>query len=147
MEYILQTDNLSKVYGTKTVLDHVNIHVPKQSIYGLVGKNGAGKTTLMRIICGLTQQSEGNYTLSGKTNDAAMRNNMGMLIERPGIYEHMTALENLHYFSLLFGIQSQDHHKILEMVGLQNAEKKESTPIFSGNEATLGYCHFSAWKS
>lgn len=52
----------------------------------------------MRIICGLTQQSEGSYTLSGKTNDAAMRNNMGMLIERPGIYEHMTALENLHYF-------------------------------------------------
>ncbi len=34
MEYILQTDNLSKVYGTKTVLDHVSIHVPKQSIYG-----------------------------------------------------------------------------------------------------------------
>ena len=53
MEYILQTDHLSKVYGTKTVLDHVSIHVPKKSIYGLVGKNGAGKTTLMRIICGL----------------------------------------------------------------------------------------------
>lgn len=48
MEYILQTDNLSKVYGTKTVLSHVSIHVPKKSIYGLVGKNGAGKTTLMR---------------------------------------------------------------------------------------------------
>lgn len=115
MEYILQTDNLSKVYGTKTVLNHVSIHVPKKSIYGLVGKNGAGKTTLMRIICGLTQQSEGSYTLLGKTNDAAVRNRMGMLIEKPGIYEHMTALENLRYFSLLFGIQSQDHHKILEM--------------------------------
>lgn len=138
MEYILQTDNLSKVYGTKTVLDHVNIHVPKQSIYGLVGKNGAGKTTLMRIICGLTQQSEGSYTLSGKTNDAAMRNNMGMLIERPGIYEHMTALENLHYFSLLFGIQSQDHHKILEMVGLQNAEKKKARQFSLGMKQRLG---------
>ena len=124
MEYILQTDNLSKVYGTKTVLDHVSIHVPKQSIYGLVGKNGAGKTTLMRIICGLTQQSEGSYTLLGKSDDAAVRNNMGMLIEKPGIYEYMTALENLRYFSMLFGIRSQDHHKILEMLGLQNAGKK-----------------------
>lgn len=66
MEYILQTDNLSKVYGAKTVLDRVSIHVPKKSIYGLVGKNGAGKTTLMRIICGLTRQSEGSYTLLGK---------------------------------------------------------------------------------
>ena len=115
----------------------MNIHVPKQSIYGLVGKNGAGKTTLMRIICGLTQQSEGSYTLSGKTNDAAMRNNMGMLIERPGIYEHMTALENLHYFSLLFGIQSQDHHKILEMVGLQNAEKKKARQFSLGMKQRL----------
>lgn len=127
MEYILQTDNLSKVYGTKTVLDHVSIHVPKKSIYGLVGKNGAGKTTLMRIICGLTQQSQGSYTLLGKTNDDAVRKNMGMLIEKPGIYEHMTALENLNYFSLLLSIKPQDHHRILEMVGLQNAGKKKAS--------------------
>lgn len=138
MEYILQTDNLTKVYGTKTVLNHVSIHVPKQSIYGLVGKNGAGKTTLMRIICGLTQQSEGSYTLLGKTNDDAVRNNMGMLIEKPGIYEHMTALENLRYFSLLFGIQSQDHQKILEMVGLKNAEKKKARQFSLGMKQRLG---------
>lgn len=138
MEYILQTDNLSKVYGAKTVLNHVSIHVPKKSIYGLVGKNGAGKTTLMRIVCGLTQQSGGNYTLLGKTNDDTVRHNMGMLIEKPGIYEHMTALENLRYFSLLFGIQSQDHHKILEMVGLQNAEKKKARQFSLGMKQRLG---------
>lgn len=138
MEYILQTDNLSKVYGTKTVLDHVSIHVPKKSIYGLVGKNGAGKTTLMRIICGLTQQSEGSYTLSGKTNEDAVRKNMGMLIEKPGIYEHMTALENLRYFSLVFGIQSQHHDKILEMVGLQNAGKKKASQFSLGMKQRLG---------
>lgn len=138
MEYILQTDNLSKVYGTKTVLSHVSIHVPRKSIYGLVGKNGAGKTTLMRIICGLTQQSEGNYTLLGKSNNAVVRNNMGMLIEKPGIYEHMTALENLRYFSMLFGIQSQNYYRILEMVGLQNAEKKKARQFSLGMKQRLG---------
>lgn len=138
MEYILQTDNLSKVYGTKTVLNHVSIHVPKKSIYGLVGKNGAGKTTLMRIVCGLAQQSEGNYTLFGMSNGAAARNNMGMLIEKPGIYEHLTALENLRYFSLMFGIQSQDHHRILEMVGLQNAGKKKARQFSLGMKQRLG---------
>lgn len=138
MEYILQTDNLSKVYGTKTVLSHVSIHVPKKSIYGLVGKNGAGKTTLMRIVCGLAQQSEGNYTLFGMSNGAAARNNMGMLIEKPGIYEHLTALENLRYFSLMFGIQSQDHHRILEMVGLQNAGKKKARQFSLGMKQRLG---------
>jgi ABC-2 type transport system ATP-binding protein len=138
MEYVLQTNQLSKVYGTKTVLNHVSIHVPKKSIYGLVGKNGAGKTTLMRIICGLAQQSEGEYTLFGKTNDAAVRHNMGMLIEKPGIYEHMTALENLQYFSLLFGIPSQEHHRILEMVGLQNVAKKKARQFSLGMKQRLG---------
>lgn len=92
----------------------------------------------MRIICGLTQQSEGSYTLLGKSNDDAARNNMGVLIEKPGIYEHMTALENLRYFSLLFGLQSQDHHKILEMVGLQNAGKKKARQFSLGMKQRLG---------
>lgn len=138
MEYILQTENLSKVYGAKTVLNHVSIHVPKGSIYGLVGKNGAGKTTLMRIICGLTQQSEGSYTLLGKTDDETVRRNMGMLIEKPGIYEHMTALENLRYFSLLFGIGDREHQRILEMVGLQNAGKKKASQFSLGMKQRLG---------
>lgn len=138
MDYILQTDNLSKIYGAKTVLNHVSIHVPKKSIYGLVGKNGAGKTTLMRIICGLAQQSEGSYTLLGKSNDAAVRQHMGMLIEKPGIYEHMTALENLRNSSLLFGLPSQDYNKILEMVGLQNAGKKKARQFSLGMKQRLG---------
>ncbi|MDR3982635.1 MAG: ABC transporter ATP-binding protein [Dysosmobacter sp.] len=138
MEYILQTENLSKVYGAKTVLNHVSIHVPKGSIYGLVGKNGAGKTTLMRIICGLTQQSEGSSTLLGKTDDETVRRNMGMLIEKPGIYEHMTALENLRYFSLLFGIGDREHQRILEMVGLQNAGKKKASQFSLGMKQRLG---------
>lgn len=138
MEYILQTENLSKVYGAKTVLNHVSIHVPKGSIYGLVGKNGAGKTTLMRIICGLTQQSEGSYTLLGKTDDKTVRRNMGMLIEKPGIYEHMTALEDLRYFSLLFGIGDREHQRILEMVGLQNAGKKKASQFSLGMKQRLG---------
>lgn len=138
MDYILKTDNLSKIYGAKTVLNHVSIHVPKKSIYGLVGKNGAGKTTLMRIICGLAQQSEGSYTLLGKSNDAAVRQHIGMLIEKPGIYEHMTALQNLRYFSLLFGIQSQDYNRILEMVGLQNAGKKKARQFSLGMKQRLG---------
>lgn len=74
----------------------------------------------------------------GRSNDDAVRNNMGMLIEKPGIYEHMTALENLRYFSLLFGIQAQDHHRILEMVGLQNAEKKKARQFSLGMKQRLG---------
>ena len=53
MEYILETKNIKKKYSHFTALNDLNIHIPKESIYGLIGKNGAGKTTLIRIICGL----------------------------------------------------------------------------------------------
>lgn len=61
-----------------------------------------------------------------------------MLIEKPGIHEHMTALENLRYFSLLFGIHQQDHQKILEMVGLQNVGKKKAGQFSLGMKQCLG---------
>lgn len=138
MDYILETNNLSKVYGTRTVLNQVNIHVPKKSIYGLVGKNGAGKTTLMRIISGLAQQSEGNYTFLGKSNNDIMRNKMGILIEKPGVFNHMTAMENLKYFSSLYGITSCDLPSILKMVGLKNVEKKKAKQFSLGMKQRLG---------
>lgn len=147
MEYILQTDGLSKVYGTKTVLNHVSIHVPKKSIYGLVGKNGAGKTTLMRIICGLTQQSDGSYTLLGKTNDPAVRKNLGMLIEKPGIYEHMTALENLRYFFPAVWYPGARSSEDSGNGRTAECRKKESQPVLLGYETAAGHCHFAVGKS
>lgn len=50
MEYVLTTNKLTKKYGKFKSLDELSIHIPKGSIYGLVGKNGAGKTTLMVIL-------------------------------------------------------------------------------------------------
>ena len=50
MDYIIETENLTKRYGTATVVDKVNLHVPKGKIYGLLGRNGAGKTTAMKMM-------------------------------------------------------------------------------------------------
>lgn len=74
----------------------------------------------------------------GKSNDDSARNRMEILIEKPGIYEHMTALENFRYFSLLFGIPSPDYDKILKMVGLQNAGKKKARQFSLGVKQRLG---------
>ena len=59
MEYILETNNLTKKYGKFQVLADINMHIPKNAIYGLIGKNGAGKTTLIRIITGLQRPTSG----------------------------------------------------------------------------------------
>ena len=51
MNYVMETQNLSKKYQNVTVVDHVNLHIPKGKIYGLLGRNGAGKTTLLNCLC------------------------------------------------------------------------------------------------
>ncbi len=63
MDYILQTNRLTKKYKNFQALNGLTMHVPKCSIYGFVGKNGAGKTTLIRLICGLQTPTSGTYSL------------------------------------------------------------------------------------
>ena len=58
MDYIIETENLTKRYGTATVVDKVNLHVPKGKIYGLLGRNGAGKTTAMKMMLQLAFPTE-----------------------------------------------------------------------------------------
>ncbi len=99
MEYVLETNNLEKRYKDFKALNHLNIHIEKGSIYGLIGKNGAGKTTLIRIVCGLQEPTNGTYTIYGKNNSSktleSVRNRMWAIIEIPSIYGEMTAIDNL----------------------------------------------------
>ena len=99
MEYVLETRELSKSYGSFRALDGLNMHVPKSSIYGFVGRNGAGKTTLMRLVCGLQESTGGSFALYGTENTAsgiaAVRRRMGAVVETPSIYLDMTARDNI----------------------------------------------------
>ena len=99
MEDMLETHALCKRYRNFTALNGLDMHIPKGSIYGFVGRNGAGKTTLIRLICGLQLPTSGRYTLySVRNTDAAIgrcRRRMGAVVESPAIYPDMTAEENL----------------------------------------------------
>ena len=64
--YIIETKNLTKQYGTQKSVADLNIHVKKGRIYGLLGRNGAGKTTTMKMLLGLTQPTSGEVKLWGK---------------------------------------------------------------------------------
>ena len=108
MDYILKAENLTKIYGHHKALDNFSIHIPKGSIYGLVGKNGAGKTTLLRIICGLQEATSGDYSLYGissrKHEILNARKEMGAVIETPAIYLDMSATGNLLVQYRVWGI-------------------------------------------
>lgn len=68
MKYVRKTYALTKRYRHFTALRNLEMHLPKRSIYGFVGRNSAGKTTLIRLICGLQEPSSGSFTMYGVPN-------------------------------------------------------------------------------
>lgn len=138
MDYIIETKSLSKIYGRQKALDNVSIHVPKGSIYGLIGSNGAGKTTILKIISGLAKQTDGTYELFGNSK-ATPSANIGTLIEAPGIYPKLSAMENMRIKCLTMGIKDKNlPAKLLEIVGLADTGKKAAGKFSLGMKQRLG---------
>ena len=143
MDCILTVENLGKQYRHFKALNDFNMHVPKGSIYGFVGRNGAGKTTLIRLICGLQEPTEGNFTLYGvKSSDKNIvkaRRRMGAVVENPAIYMDMSAVENLKQQYRVLGLPSFDSiPDLLKLVGLENTGKKKAKQFSLGMKQRLG---------
>ena len=143
MNYILQTNSLTKKYKNFQALNGLTMNVPKGSIYGFVGKNGAGKTTLIRLICGLQEPTSGDFTLYGIRNDSKdiikSRRRMGAVVETPSIYMDMTAEENLKQQYLILGLPSYEGiPELLKLVGLENTGKKKAKNFSLGMKQRLG---------
>lgn len=143
MDYILKTNALSKSYKDFKALNDLSMNIPKGAIYGLVGKNGAGKTTLIRLICGLQEPTSGDYTLYGRKNTEKeiekSRRRMGAVVETPSIYLDMTAEDNLKQQYRILGLPSFDGlTEILQLVGLENTEKKKAKNFSLGMRQRLG---------
>ena len=143
MEYVLETNGLCKRYRDFTALNGLNMHIPKGSIYGFVGRNGAGKTTLIRLICGLQEPTSGNFILYGaKNTDTKIeraRRRMGAVVESPAVYPDMTAEENLRQQYLVLGMPSADGiAELLHLVGLDGTGKKKVKNFSLGMRQRLG---------
>lgn len=139
MEYVLQTNALTKIYGKSKVVNEVSMHVEKGSIYGFIGKNGAGKTTFMRMAAGLAAPSAGSMTLFGSENLEQQRIRIGTLIESPGIYPNMTAKENLTVIRTALGITDKKRvDEMLALVGLSDAGKKKVKNFSMGMKQRMG---------
>ena len=138
MNYVIETNNLTKKFPNKLAVDHINMHVEKGDIYGLIGRNGAGKTTAMKMILGTLFPSEGEITLFGETNLDVQRKRIGSLIEAPGLYKGCTAYENMKRFSLLYGGTEDEINELLEFVGLANTGKMKTGHFSLGMKQRLG---------
>ena len=110
------------------IVSHLNIHVKRGRIYGLLGRNGAGKTTTMRMLLGLTAPTSGEVSIFGKPfvgNEKKLLPRIGCLIESPGFYPNLTATENLKIFAELRGLKNPNYIKgALDLVNLPYRDKK-----------------------
>ena len=126
--YIIETKNLTKIYGEQKSVDNLNIHVKKGRIYGLLGRNGAGKTTTMKMLLALTEPSSGEVYIFEKPlkgNEKKTLPRIGSLIESPGFYPNLTATENLEIFAKLRGVPKKNSiQEALNVVGLPYRDKK-----------------------
>lgn len=126
--YIIETKNLTKQYGSQKSVADLNIHVKRGRIYGLLGRNGAGKTTTMKMLLGLTNPTSGEVKIWGKPlqgNEKKLLPRIGSLIESPGFYPNLTGTENLRIFATLRGVPNNHAIKdALDLVGLPYKDKK-----------------------
>lgn len=140
-EAIVTANNLTKQYGSFTALENVDLTVYKGDIFGLIGRNGAGKTTLLKILSGLTESTDGDYSIFSKTGDdlRRQRRRIGCLIEEPAFFKNMTARENLKYYCLQKGITDLSQiDKVLETVALTGTDKKKYKDFSLGMQQRLG---------
>ena len=141
MEYILTTDNLTKIYGDKRAADAISLHIKKGDVYGLIGRNGAGKTTVLKMICGLSCPSSGSVTFEGKKGSAlsSEMHKIGSLIESPGLFLKMSAYQNLKIKCILCGKNNDEYIKsLLRQVGLESVAKKQVQGFSLGMKQRLG---------
>jgi ABC-2 type transport system ATP-binding protein len=136
--YAIETHNLTKKYGEKVVVNHVNLKVKKGSIFGFLGKNGAGKSTFINMITGLCIPSSGTFTLRVSSNN--VKSKIGVLPDYSAFYDDLTALEHMNYFSKILNLKLSKNEmiRLLEYVGLGDAAKVKVKKYSFGMKKKLG---------
>ncbi|MGN0350145.1 MAG: ATP-binding cassette domain-containing protein [Roseburia sp.] len=140
-DYLLYTDALTKTYNNHDAVKGIDFHVRKGAIYGLIGRNGAGKTTLLKMISGLSTPTSGCIYLFGRSGKelAEVRGKVGCHIEAPGLYQDMSAYQNLKCKAIQRGgCDDASMKELLKLVGLENVGNKKTRHFSLGMKQRLG---------
>jgi ABC-2 type transport system ATP-binding protein len=109
----LETQGLGRTFGTHTAVEGLDLSIPSGSVFGFLGPNGAGKTTTVRMLCALIAPSSGSAQVAGYrlgADNAVIRRHVGILTETPGLYESLSALQNLVFFARLYDLPVDEAH-------------------------------------
>jgi ABC-2 type transport system ATP-binding protein len=141
---IIQAKNLTRRFGDLTAVDHLNLEIAEGEIFGLVGPDGAGKTTTLRLLCGLMDPTEGSVIVAGhevaKEPDA-VKDQIGYMAQRFGLYGDLTVDENMAFYADLFGIVGRERQelteRLLRMARLEPFRKRGAAKLSGGMKQKL----------
>lgn len=142
MEKILEVKELTKLYKNGRGIKNINFSMEKGDIVGLLGPNGSGKTTIMKTIMGLTHVGEGSITVFGEDIEKDVERTLkkvGGLIERPAIFEHLSAKDNLKMMARFYPNVDDDRiEHVLNVVRISQYKKEKCGKFSLGMKQRLG---------
>jgi len=113
---MIRAIGLTRRFGALTALDRLNLEIPRGEIFGLVGPDGAGKTTTVRLLCGLLDPTEGRVEVAGHDvarSPDAVKDRIGYMAQRFGLYVDLTVEENMRFYADLFGVTGADRDQLM----------------------------------
>ena len=140
MNSAINIENVKKTLGNREVLKGISFTVEMGDIFGYLGPNGAGKTTTIRILLGLFQANSGKLEILGQDiNLSETRKKIGFVLDYDGLYDNMTAEENLEYYSQIYGLFKVRGriNELLDMVDLGNRAKDRVNTYSKGMRQRL----------
>lgn len=141
-EYVIETRNVTKSYGSVLALNQVNLHVEKGSIYGLIGDNGAGKSTLLKLLAGHVFATSGEFSLFGRQGQKELehcRRQIGTMIESPGFFPDLTVSQMLEYCRIQRGIPGKTKvEETLRLTGIWEKQSSKCKTLSLGQKQRLG---------
>lgn len=142
MSDIIVTEQLTKTYPGRTVVDQVDLRVPQGCVYGFLGPNGAGKSTTMKMLLSLVRPTSGTVEVLGRPMDRRSRRELlggiGSLIESPPGYAHLTGSENLRIVQRQLGLDAGQVDRAVRTVRMQDQLGKKFANYSLGMKQRLG---------
>ncbi|MFO0946560.1 MAG: ABC transporter ATP-binding protein [Planctomycetota bacterium] len=106
-EIVIETDRLTRHFGSLVALDDVSFQVPRSAIFGLLGPNGSGKSTVIRMLCGVLHPTAGRGAVLGhdiQHEAEAIKRRVGYMSQQFSLYADLSVLENIHFYGGIYGL-------------------------------------------
>jgi ABC-2 type transport system ATP-binding protein len=144
VEPIIETHGLTRCFGALTAVDHLDLTVARGEAFGLVGPDGAGKTTTLRMLCGLMDPTEGSARVAGHDvvrESQAVKDQIGYMAQRFGLYGDLTVEENMIFYADLFNITGKVRDdlslRLLRMTRMEPFRDRQAGKLSGGMKQKL----------